>query len=97
LTTVRVAAQAPLLTVVIFRVRQRNRSLARQHAERECLLQVQQHGGAGVIEIADAEVLSNRELKVPAAHAHHDGAVRSGCPHNRAVYQLSNVIPSAIP
>jgi len=50
------------------------------------------HAFGVVVAVAEAEVLPGLEEEVAPAQAEHDGALYSGCPHDRAAEDLAQVV-----
>src|SRR5258707_649680 len=70
---------------------ERDGGLLGQDQEGEALLDIEPHALAVVVEIADREVLADRQLEITAAHRDHQATVEAGRPHDLAVDQPPDV------
>src|SRR5258705_13779650 len=62
------------------RWRQRDRGLAGDQKKCERLLQVEAHGGVGVAQIADGDILADMQVEIAAAGGQHEAAGDGGRP-----------------
>src|ERR1700716_1471635 len=74
----------------------RDGGLLGQDQEGEALLDIEPHALAVVIEIADREILADRQLEIAAAHRDHHAAVEAGRPDDLAVDQPPDVAQARV-
>ena len=67
-----------------------------QDQEGEALLDVEPHALAVVVEVADREILADRQLEIAAAQRDHQAAVEARRPHDLAVDQALDVAQDRI-
>src|SRR5580698_3529358 len=76
---------------------QRDRGLAREQEECECLLQIQTNGRIGVAEIADGDVLSNVQGEIATTRRQYKSAGDGRSPDDFIFDQSLNMLQNWIP
>jgi hypothetical protein len=76
--------------------RQRNGGFAGEDPKNKRLLKIQLHGGIGVAEIPDRNILSDFELKVAASWRRNKGSFNGRCPDQVTVDNALHVLEYGI-